>query len=166
MGKLSFFLLALGAFWSLAEAASTGPEYDRDAALSQSQAALGETLGDFTFRDGNGQPFQVSTLRGKPLVVSMIYTSCHNICPTITRTIQETVDIAREALGDDSFSVISVGFDWRVDTPDRMQVYSRQFGIADPEWQEVSRASQVDGRILATAPVAVFMEATDFSALK
>ncbi len=38
--------------------------------------------------------------------------------------------------------------------------------IADPEWQEVSRASQVDGRILAAAPVAVFMEATDFSGLK
>jgi hypothetical protein len=38
--------------------------------------------------------------------------------------------------------------------------------IADPEWQEVSRASQVDGRILASAPVAVFMEATDFSGLK
>ncbi len=38
--------------------------------------------------------------------------------------------------------------------------------IADPEWQEVSRASQVDGQILAKAPVAVFMEATDFSGLK
>ena len=38
--------------------------------------------------------------------------------------------------------------------------------LADPEWQEVSRASQVDGRILAKAPVAVFMEATDFSGLK
>ena len=38
--------------------------------------------------------------------------------------------------------------------------------IADPEWQEVSRASQVDGPILAKAPVAVFMDATDFSGLK
>ncbi len=38
--------------------------------------------------------------------------------------------------------------------------------IADPEWQEVSQASQVDGAILAKAPVAVFMEATDFSGLK
>ncbi|TDI23885.1 MAG: NIPSNAP family protein [Acidobacteria bacterium] len=37
--------------------------------------------------------------------------------------------------------------------------------IADPEWTEVSRASQVDGRILASAPVSVFMEATDFSGL-
>jgi hypothetical protein len=38
--------------------------------------------------------------------------------------------------------------------------------IADPEWQEVSRASQVDGPILAKAPVAVFMDPTDFSGLK
>ena len=37
--------------------------------------------------------------------------------------------------------------------------------IADPEWTEVSRASQVDGRIVSNV-VSVFMEATDFSGLK
>ena len=137
-GKLGFLLIAVCVFSSQAKAANTGPEYDRDAALLQSQAAVGELLGDFTFTDVDGQPFQVSALQGKPLVVSMIYTSCHNICPTITRTLQETVDIAREALGDDSFTVISIGFDWRIDTPGRMQVYGRQFGIEDPEWHFLS----------------------------
>ena len=37
--------------------------------------------------------------------------------------------------------------------------------IADPEWTEVSRSSQVDGRIVSNV-VSVYMEATDFSALK
>jgi protein SCO1 len=135
---LSVCLMAVCVFSSQAKAANTGPEYDRDEALSQSQAAVGELLGDFTFTGVSGQSFRVSALRGKPLVVSMIYTSCHNICPTITRTLQETVGIAREALGDDSFAVISVGFDWRIDTPGRMQVYGRQFGIEDPEWYFLS----------------------------
>ena len=36
---------------------------------------------------------------------------------------------------------------------------------ADPEWQEVSRASQVDGRIVSGVE-AVFMDATDYSPLK
>jgi hypothetical protein len=40
----------------------------------------------------------------------------------------------------------------------------KQFG-ADPEWQEVSETSQVDGRIVSSV-VSVFMEPTDFSAIK
>ena len=35
----------------------------------------------------------------------------------------------------------------------------------DPEWAEVSRASQVDGRIVSSVE-AVFMDATDYSPLK
>ena len=37
---------------------------------------------------------------------------------------------------------------------------------ADPEWTEVAQASQVDGQILAKAPEFVFMDATDYSAIR
>ena len=37
---------------------------------------------------------------------------------------------------------------------------------ADPEWQKVAAASQVDGRILSKAPDSVFMDATDYSPIK
>ena len=37
---------------------------------------------------------------------------------------------------------------------------------ADPEWTEGARASQVDGQILAKAPEFVFMDATDYSAIR
>jgi len=137
-GLVGLFLMVSCAFSPLAEAASTELKYDREAALARSQAARGEVLDSFTFRDSNGRSFDLSDQLGKPLVVSMIYTNCHNICPTITRTVQETVEIAREALGHDSFAVVSVGFDWRIDTPERMQVYRRQFGIDDPEWHFLS----------------------------
>lgn len=132
--------LLLSLLFTGAAGAADPPEarYDRDAALAQSQAAVGEPLGDYTLRNTAGQPFELDSLRGKPLVISLIYTSCHHICPLITRNIQETVGIAREALGDDSFSVITVGFDWRVDTPDRMRLYARQFGINEPEWHFLS----------------------------
>jgi hypothetical protein len=36
----------------------------------------------------------------------------------------------------------------------------------DPEWQKVAKESEADGRILARAPESVFMNATDYSALK
>ncbi|MGI9261474.1 MAG: SCO family protein [Woeseiaceae bacterium] len=109
-------------------------EYDRDDALQLSQAAIGETVGNHELRDVAGQTFDMASLRGKPVVISMIFTSCHHVCPTITKNLATAVDIAREALGDDSFSVVTVGFDWAVDTPDRMRLYASERRIDVPGW--------------------------------
>ena len=118
-------LLTLVAFSAFAA------EYDRGAALEISQGAIGRRLDDYTLRDTAGQPFAISELRGKPLVVSMIYTSCHHICPTITRNLRSKIEVAQEALGEDSFNVVTVGFDWRVDTPDRMREFESRLGVDD-----------------------------------
>jgi protein SCO1/2 len=109
-------------------------EYDRDDALKLSQDAIGQTLQGHVLRDIDGQSFDVASLRGKPLVVSLIYTSCHHVCPTITKNLATAVDIAREALGEESFSVITVGFDWAVDTPDRMRLYAAERRISTSDW--------------------------------
>ncbi len=114
--------------------AADGAAYDRDEALSSSQAAIGREFGEYVFRDIDGQPFDLSSLRGKPLVVSMIYTSCHHICPLITRNLADTVDIGLDALGEDAFNVVTIGFDWQVDTPDRMRQYARQQGVNADNW--------------------------------
>ena len=113
---------------------SYAEEYDRDDALDVSQGAVGRTVGNHILRDVEGQSFELASLRGKPLVISMIYTSCHHVCPTITRSLATAVDIAREALGEDSFSVVTVGFDWAVDTPDRMRLYASERRIEVPGW--------------------------------
>ena len=109
-------------------------EYDRDDALKLSQAAIGRSVENQLMRDVEGQSFELASLRGKPLVVSMIYTSCHHVCPTITKNLATAVDIANEALGEDSYSVITVGFDWAVDTPDRMRLYAAERRIEVPNW--------------------------------
>lgn len=105
-------------------------EYDKDSALAVSQAAIGTQLDDYRLRDTRGQAFDLARLRGRPLVVSMIYTSCHHVCPIITRSLVDTVDVAREALGDDAFSVVTIGFDWKVDSPERMRQFATQQGAA------------------------------------
>lgn len=113
-------------------------EYDRDDALELSQAAIGQPVENQIFRDVEGQSFELTELRGKPLVISMIYTSCHHICPTITKNLGAAIDIANEALGDDSYFVITVGFDWAVDTPDRMRLYAAERRIDVPNWRFLS----------------------------
>lgn len=114
--------------------AADATNYDRGEAMAISQAAIGRSLGEHQFRTIDGQSFRLSQLRGKPLIISMIYTSCHHVCPLITRNLAETVDVAREALGRDAFSVVTVGFDWKVDTPERMRQYAVQQGVSMSNW--------------------------------
>lgn len=114
--------------------AASAVEYDREDALQSSQAALGRQLGTHSLRDVDGQPFELSRLKGKPLVISMIYTSCHHVCPTITRSLAQAVDIASEALGSQAFNVVTVGFDWAVDTPERMRLYAAERRIDAGNW--------------------------------
>ncbi len=128
----------------LAGAATAASSYDRSDALTFSQDAIGRDLAEFTLRDTNGQLFEISTLRGKPLVISMIYTSCHHICPAITRNLGETVDVAQEALGEDSFTIITVGFDWKVDTPERMRQFASGLGLNSvPNWHFLATDGEV-----------------------
>jgi protein SCO1/2 len=128
---------------SLATASTVfAAEYDRGAALAASQAAIGQPLGDYTFRNTDGQSFRLQELAGKPMIVSMIYTSCHHICPMITRNLEEKVAIAREAFGADKFSVVSIGFDWRVDTAEQMRMYASSRGIDQTNWHFLSGDAQ------------------------
>ena len=116
-------------------------DYDEKTALALSQAAVGQTVGDYVFLDGNGKQVALDSLRGKPLLISLIYTSCYHICPTITTNLEKIVNIAREALGDDSFSVLTIGFDTPVDTPDRMRMFAKQRNIDIDNWHFVSASA-------------------------
>jgi protein SCO1/2 len=109
-------------------------EFDRDAALKASQAAIGRQIGDYGLLTQNGERLQLSTLRGRPLVVSMIYTSCKHICEPTTAELRRAVREARATLGQSSFAVLSVSFDTRNDTPERMAQFARTLRIDDPQW--------------------------------
>ena len=114
------------------------PPGDADAALARSQAAIGRSVGDFTFRDTAGRAVSLAEFRGRPLVVSFVYSSCYHTCPVITSTLSDAVSVARDALGDDSFAVVSVGFDVANDTPDRMRAFARQNGVRGSGWTFLS----------------------------
>jgi protein SCO1/2 len=116
--------------------AASGRDFDEAAALKISQAAIGRTLnGDYRFVGSDGRSVTLAELRGKPLVVSLVYTSCYHVCPTITQTVANTVKIARAALGEASFNVVTVGFDSAVDTPERMRLYRRERGLGGDNWR-------------------------------
>lgn len=126
--------------WLLAagSAISSEPVFDYDEALAISQAAIGQPLGDYRFTSSSGESFSFDRLRGKPLVLSLVYTSCYQICPMTTRYLAGVVDKARQALGEDSFNVVVIGFDTRVDTPAAMAHFGRQQDVDDEGWYLLS----------------------------
>ena len=69
-------------------------EFDYDVALKTSQSAIGQQLANHIFTNANGEPVTLEDFRGKPLVLSMVYTSCYQICPMNTRHLSKVVEKA------------------------------------------------------------------------
>lgn len=118
------------------------PAYDEKQALQISQAVFGKAPRDVTFTradvaDGT-DPVRLSGYRGKPLVVSFVYTSCYHICPTTTQHLAKIVRTARAALGTDSFRVVTIGFDTPKDTPAAMRRFAREQRVDLPGWDFLS----------------------------
>jgi protein SCO1/2 len=135
VGLIVVLLLATQAF---ADTDPDGATLDRSNALALSQAAIGRQTSDHRFQTVHGTTLALSELHGKPVVISLIFTSCHHICPTTTQHLADVVRKARDALGDDSFHVVTVGFDVANDTPDTMRVFAAQQSVDIAGWDFVS----------------------------
>ncbi len=109
-------------------------KFQYKSALKASQDAIGRILNDYPLTDEAGRALSLSDFRGKPLVLSLIYTSCYQICPMTTRHLAKVVEKAREALGEDAFEVAVLGFDSQYDTPLAMRHFAKKQGIEDAGW--------------------------------
>ena len=139
---LSVFKLGIGLALMLPTLAPPGaaakPVPDEAAALRTGQAAIGRELGEHTLWDTDGRRVRLADLRGRPLVLNLVYTSCSGLCPTVVQTLDGAVAAAQEALGADRFAVLTIGFDSRNDTPERMRAFARAQGIDRPGWRFLS----------------------------
>lgn len=136
IASLAIFFAVLGT----AEAAEDDAKspFDRREALATSQGAVGRTVADHAFTDSSGQTLRLAELRGKPILISLIFTSCYHTCPAITQGLKRAVDVARAALGPDSFTVLTIGFDTAADTPERMRLFAGEQGIETTGWRFLS----------------------------
>ncbi|MDH5485419.1 MAG: SCO family protein [Gammaproteobacteria bacterium] len=117
---------------------ATIQKFQHKSALQASQAAIDQTLSDFRFTNENGISVSMAELRGKPLIISMVYTSCYKICPMTIRHLAKVVNKARDVMGADSFSVAIIGFDTQYDNPQAMKHFAKQQGIENDNWQILS----------------------------
>jgi protein SCO1/2 len=118
-----------------AQATPSGAALDPREVLKTSQAAIGKSIGDYTLVDADGRQVRLAAYRGKPLIVSFIYTGCTQVCPTTTKFLDRAIDEAQRALGKDAFRVVTIGFNLPFDTPLAMREFQKRQGIDRSNWE-------------------------------
>ena len=77
---------------------------------------------EFNLRDQDGEPISMRDRRGKPVIVTFLYTSCEDTCPVQAQQIKGAFD----ELGED-VPAIAIAVDPPRDTPERARAFlSRQ----------------------------------------
>jgi protein SCO1 len=121
------------------------PRLDQKAAIQASQAVLGQPIGDYTLLDREGRPVRLASFRGKPLLVSFIYTGCFEVCPTTTRSLEEAVRALQGRFGANQFNVVSIGFNQPADSPQALKAFAAQHRISQPNWEFLSPPAPIVG---------------------
>jgi protein SCO1/2 len=122
----------------LATASAQTARLDPAQAIAKSERAVGRSIGNYVLTDAAGAALALVDFRGKPLVISLVYSSCASICPPTTQHLLAAVGEANRVLGADSFAVLTVGFDARHDTPARMAQFAAVQGIRLSNWRLAS----------------------------
>lgn len=137
MFRPGLLLVALGLATSVG-GVTQASQFDERAALRFSQSAVGKTVGDHVLTDRAGRRVSLTAYRGKPLLVNFVYTGCGHVCPTTTRFLARAVGEAQRALGAQSFTVLTIGFNLPFDSPQAMADFARRHGVDWPNWEFAS----------------------------
>jgi protein SCO1/2 len=73
---------------------------------------------DFELRNQDGEPVSMRALRGQPVVVTFLYTTCQDSCPIQAQTVRGALD----ELGHD-VPALAIAVDPPRDTPERAQAF-------------------------------------------
>ncbi len=138
MGALIRRFLALVLALTMLPVVAVASRMEPEDVVARSEAAIGRQVGAYTLTDSNGDALPLARFQGRPLVISLVYTSCSSVCPVTTQHVRQAVVSAREVLGEDAFAVLTVGFDTRHDTPAQLRAFASTQGLDLGDWQLAS----------------------------
>lgn len=103
---------------------------------------------ELTLRDQAGLEFTLASLRGQPRIVSMIYTSCKDVCPLTVEVIKHIRTAVEKRTGHHAPPVVLVSFDPTHDSVKKLAMMSAMHHVAAPDWRLV-RPEEGDVRAFA-----------------
>ena len=107
---------------------------------------LNVLIDNFILTDQNGERLEFRKLRGKPVVINFMYTSCPDVCPLLTASLKIVRDHMKPAEAKD-VRFLSITTDPEVDTPEVLKAYSRRLQADAAGW------SWLTGEARELAPV-------------
>jgi len=135
--RRSFAVIALVAMLALSGC-------NREAAGDYPAASGNNCLPDVSLIDQHGSAISLASLRGKPVLIDFIYTSCASTCPVLT---SKMVSVARElgpALGAE-VTIVSITLDPEHDSPAQLASYAKAQGADDNGWLFLTgKPAQID----------------------
>jgi protein SCO1/2 len=119
---IALFLVAVFALGAIALAARSRDEGDGVAtAGTRFEGAVmpdGVRAPDFRLQDQDGERISMRELRGRPVIVTFLYTSCEDTCPAQAQVVRGALD----ELGED-VPAIAIAVDPPRDTPQRARAF-------------------------------------------
>lgn len=88
---------------------------------------------DTDWENQDGQKIKLADLKGKTLVMAMIYTSCKTACPRLTAEMKE-IEQNLGKYDPQKVRLILVSIDPEVDTPEKMKDYLKQNDFNGEQW--------------------------------
>src|SRR5271165_739082 len=121
---------------------------DRDGPVVE---VSGLTIPDVELVDQHGKKvrFYSDLIKGRVVAINTIFTTCTTICPLMGANIAKLSKMLSDA-GDNQVNLISISIDPVVDTPQRLDEWSRKFGPTGTDWTLLTGPKpEIDGLLKA-----------------
>jgi protein SCO1 len=86
-----------------------------------------------TTQDGRNVRFYDDLLKGKSVVINVIFTTCTDVCPLETANLVQITKLLGDRVGKD-VHFYSISIDPKRDTPPVLKAYAEKFGAGGPGW--------------------------------
>jgi len=130
--RIRYFIRILGIV-SVAAMLTLSACGDREARGDYPAANGNNCLPNVSLIDQRGSTFSLASLRGKPVLVDFIYTSCASTCPMLTAKIAAIAHQLGPALGAD-VTIVSISLDPEHDSPAELAKYAKSHDADGPGW--------------------------------
>jgi protein SCO1 len=105
---------------------------------------------EVSLTDAANRAFSLSSLRGKAVVVSFIYTTCNGSCPATTHNLYRVQQTLKEAgIWGKRVEFVSITLDPARDTTEVLAQYARIFGADTERWHFLTGPPEQVSKVIA-----------------
>lgn len=101
---------------------------------------------DFNLIDQEEKPFRFSSIRGKPVVATFVFTTCPDICPLITAKFASIQRQLQEKKHND-YWLLTITTDSERDTPAALKAYAKQYQADFGRWSFLTGSPEELARV-------------------